>query len=87
MTHLHEYKLPFAGEHLLQLGQVLSLVIGQFQSRLVLHSAFAEIYSIIRILGFPTIRWPEIWCLKSVQRVPRVISIIALKYVTFIAYL
>lgn len=26
-------------------------------------------YTIISILGFPTIRWPKIRCLKSVERV------------------
>lgn len=41
---LHEDELPFAREELLQPAQVVRLVVGELQTRLVLHRSLAEVH-------------------------------------------
>lgn len=66
---LHVNKLPLSTEQLLQLGKILSLVVGELEPRLILHRSLAQVDSVIRILGFITITRPEVWCLESVERI------------------
>lgn len=57
---LHEYEFPLSGEHLLQSGQIFGLVVGQFQSRLVLHRPFAQVDGVVGVLRLPAVARPEI---------------------------
>ena len=57
---LHEDKLPLPGEHLLQTGQVLRLVVGQLQTRLVLHRPLAQVHGVVRVLRLPAVARPKV---------------------------
>lgn len=64
---LHEDELPLPGEHLLKAGQVLRLVVGQLQSRLVLHRSLAQVDGVVRVLRLPAVARPEVRRLYNIS--------------------
>ena len=65
---LHEDVLPLPAEHLLQARQVLGLVVGQLQPRLVLHGSLAQVHRVVGVLGSPVLRRPVVRSLETVVR-------------------
>lgn len=57
---LHKDELPLPREHLLKTGEVLCFVVGQLETRFVLHRPLAQVDGVVRVFRLPAIARPKI---------------------------